>query len=197
MATSLLASGRIMIPYTVSGKTHKVHCYVRGLTAVGGTFNINSRALDANDLVWTDVAQRLWVDFAAFLPSGSAGGTAQLQKLVGNLWQIQAAVALTGGAAAGTLVPGSQITITLRDRNFKHVKFVLVDVNEVVPQKLANQTAGGTTFDGFLSAMCVGTSNVNDPFNWLVGRGNQYLADAAFVSTTVDINRRAKRARGY
>lgn len=198
MSTGLLATGRITIPYTVSSLTHKFRVYVRGLTATGGTFNINSRATDANDTVWTDAAHDLAQSFSWLMPTGWSMADAILEKLVGGIWLVQATATLTiTDHASGSAGLGWQDTFVARDINFKKVKFVILDLNQSTLLHTVNLAGlGGSGAASFSKEFTSSKTLTNAPYNWVVGRGNQYLNTASFVGYTRTTNRRIRRRRG-
>lgn len=195
MATSLSATGRITIAYVYSGFTHKCRGFVRGLAPVGGSYNINSRTLDANDIVWTDAASALAGAMSNILTTSHTYAGATLEQWDGTVWVPRAVSSPTPGLSAGTVYPATQVTVVLRDLNLKKVKIVVMETNEISPQHFVAGTAGDTNFDNFLAPFLSSTATAA-PFNWLVGRGNQYLNVAPFVGATVTLNRKLRRRRG-
>lgn len=196
MSTPLSATGRITCPYVVSGKTHKAHFYCRGIAPVGGSFNINSRTLDANDIVWTDAAER--ATFVTMVCAGTAvtPGDQILEKLIGGVWVPQAFHTSAQSATGGTIQLATQLTLYFRDITFKKVKCVLMETIQVVPYHSIDPLAGDVNMDALIKAFTVDHLNANDPFVWMVGRSNQYLNTASFVSATTTHNRKMRRARG-
>lgn len=200
MATPLAATGRITIPYTIAGFVHKFRIFVRGLAPVGGSFNHNSRALDENDQVWTDSADALATTLSYVTGAALCFGDAVLEQQSGGIWTALAThtpsyVDHTPGA--GTL--GKQITLVLRDITLKKVKFVVLDAPGPELYHSASQTAIAATeayWGNFVKQFMSIFSVTHAPYNWAVGRGNQYLNTSPLVGFTLTSNRRLRRRRG-
>lgn len=197
MSTPLLATGRMKIPYTATGQNHVMHCYVRGLTLVGSDWMINSRTLDANDTLWTDALERMAVAFEQITSSAVDGGIAELQKLEDGVWITVDTQPFTLADQIGTMVAASQYTLTLRDRNNKHVKVVVMEHTVGTPTHSIAITGPGTQGGLFNAMFGASAANAADPYNWLVGRGNQFLATNPFIAATTTFNRKLRRARGF
>lgn len=196
MSQALLASARIVVPYNVGALPHIHHAYARGLAPVGGSYNINSRALDNNDIVWTAAATQLTNAIASVLPVGSTFGTTLLQQLVDSVWVSIAAVSLTPAVTANAVQYAAQMTMTLQDVAFKKVKVVLLETCQPANQHISSPTGGDATLDTFASYYTGTHGNAADPYNWLVGRGNRFLLSSPFVYVTTDLNDKIRRARG-
>lgn len=196
MSTTLSATGRITIPYSYSGINHKARFYCRGIQAVGGSFNINSRTLDANDIVWTDAAQAAAQCVNNYLGIVANIGQAVLEKLIGGLWQAQAYFTVTPIGTTGGQQATSQLTIVLRDRLAHPVKVVFLEGKQVPPQHWATPFGGDADLDNVVHYLVDTTLSANSPFAWMVGRSNQYLNDTPFVGATVSLNRKLRRRRG-
>lgn len=197
MSTPLVATWRMTAPYQSQARQHTAHCYVRGAQLQGADYYINSRTADANDTLWTNAADRFCNALAFELPTGASFGTVLLQHIESGVWITKATHTPSITAASGTAVPASQITMTLRTNQNHHLRVVVEDTEEAAPQRTENPNGGGASMDSFTGAFLSIAGNGNDPFNWIVGRDNAYLAAAPFVSISADINRKVKRAAGY
>lgn len=197
MATALSATARIVIPYTINGKTHKVRLYARGLTLVGGVYQINSRTADANDQVWTDCADAVAALMSNVFTTDASFGTASIQELTAGVWVDRAFHATANGGLAGTYYPTTELTVVLRDINLKKVKVVLLETKEISPQHSEDATAGDANMDLWVKGFLPTHTGAHDPYVWMVGRGNQYLNTTPFVGFTVCQNKKLRRTRGY
>jgi hypothetical protein len=196
MSTALSATGKIVIPYTYSGISHKMSMYCKNPTLVGGTYNINSRTLDANDIVWTDAAQQLAQMLVQFTANASGVGQAVLQHWESGLWIPKAYYTVTPtGQTSGQQIC-TELTYVLRDKLNHPVKVVMLEGVEVPPQHWVNPLAGSAVLDSISHMLMDTTINANSPFAWAVGRGNQYLADTPIVGITLSFNRKLRRRRG-
>lgn len=196
MATALAATARIVTNYEVSGILHTHHAYIRGLTLVGGVWMHNSRALDNNDQVWTDSAQAIASTIGAVMVSAVVFGTSILQKLISGVWQPEDVSTPTVSPSGGALAPASQITVTLRDKLFHKVKITVMEANQLPPQHWIDPLGGAANLDTFIAQFLPTFTVSNAPYGWLVGRGNQYLADNPFVAATLTYNKKMRRRRG-
>lgn len=197
MATALSATGRITLSYTITGKTHKAHFYVRGLTAVGSTWNINSRTLDANDIDWTSACDKLVEALSNWMASGQTWNDAVLEQLSGLVWLPRATHTPSfTNHGSSTAALGWGCSLVLRDINFKKIKVLILEGNQGT---LSHQSAYANLAGGNLAAVKEFTANKTlnpAPYDWMVGRGNQYINTTPFVGTTVSPNRKLRRARG-
>lgn len=192
MSTALVASWRVNLPYTVQGKLHRVRQYVRIATTTP-TFTLRHRD-GATTLLWSTMATQLASRLSNILPTGAAWGTANLENLVGTLWQLNdtAAIAAT---PAGTWDTCSELTAVLRDTTFKKIRLTMLDTNLTPPQHYAALGAVAD-IDNALGGFITGASNVNDPFYYVVGRSNNYLHASPISGITVTLNAKLRRARG-
>jgi hypothetical protein len=196
MSTALLATGRITQPYTIGGVTHKARAYVRGLTLGGGIWRVNSRTLDENDIVWSDAANQFANNIGNLCDASTVFGAALLEQIVDGVWVTQDVFTVTVTTKTGTYKPATQVTMVLRDINFKKVKVVVMEGTEAAPQHINGPTDGGTQMDLFTHEFGSTHTNANASYVWMVGRGNQYLATSPFVGLTVTLNRKIRRRRG-
>lgn len=197
MSQPLVAIGRILVPYTVGGKTHTFHAYVKNPTNVGGNWVINSRVSDANDTNWGDAADRLALAIGKILPSTATWATCEFQVRTLVVWETKATRTLIAAVSASAAVLAVQTTMTLRDSDFKKVRAIVLEANQSVPLHIHGPAEGGADMDAFVSPFVVGTGNAADPFNWMVSRGERYLSVGPFVSVVCAYNRKLRRARGY
>lgn len=195
MTPPLAATGRIEVLYTVGGLVHKAHAFVRNPQLVGTDWKINSRLLDENDTLWSDAAQTYVDALTRCGISTESVGQVTLQKMIGGVWVAQAAMTPTFSASGNAYVPGSQITLTLRDKLFYRFKVQFMERAEVVPQLVKSATGGDAAMDNLVALFGSATTYPN-PFHWIVSMHNQFLVDSPFVSCSVKFNRKLLRARG-
>lgn len=196
MSTPLSATGRILVPYTIDGFSHVAHAYVKNPQLVGAVYNVNSRATDANDLLWENAAQGFVDALGAIGPTGMSFGTCILQKLISTLWTPLATYSPGFSVTGGTSRPGSQVTLTLRDVNFKKVKVIFLDSIELPPQKVITPTGGDAGMDALVGSFLSTGAATYAPYKWIVGRGNAYLNTSPFVKVSVRYNETILRAHG-
>lgn len=198
MATPLSATGRISIPYTVAGKLHYQRVFVRGITPVGATYNINSRTLDANDIDWQDAAEALVTAAATYLGGTSViMGEAILEQFSDPVWEPLQYHDVSGiSLHAGTYEPAHQVTLVLRDKAFKKVKVVLAE--DLVTQlfHFTSEGAAQNLVPDWVKEFTQNNTLTTAPYIWMVGRSDQYLADNPLVGCTGTYNRKFRRARG-
>jgi len=198
MATTLAALGRITISYQVDTVfTHKLRAYVRNPQLVGSAWLINSRTTDANDTPWETAANGLAETLSYLLGTGATFGAALLETRSGSVWQPRSTVAITAtNHASGTLWPASQFTLVLRDNVFRKVKVVVLDANYGSLAHSTDPLAGPAVSDNFNTQFTASASVTGNPYAWMVGRGNAFLAVSPIVSWTSATNRKMRRARG-
>ena len=196
MAQELLATARIVFPIETSSNIHKIVAYVRGLTPVGGSWNVNTRTLDENDLPWDDAAQGFWDAYSYLLATAVVAPTAQLEEIDNGVWIPLANAALTGGNDSGDIVQASQLTATFRDTAFKKMKVVFLEGSFVPPFASSIVTAFGGGVTNGLKQWTSSHTVTNPPYTWQVSRGNRYLATSPFVRGVATYNRRLRRDRG-
>lgn len=198
MATTLSATGRITMNVTVTGFLHKLRVYARNPQAVGGSFNINSRALDNNDIVWTDALNDLCTCTSWILGTGHTMGDGVLEHYSGGVWSVYAtATPVYTNHASAVPSLGWQATYVLRDLLFRKVKVELIEGAAGTLTHYASLAAmGASNTANFAKEFTASKTLTNAPYNWMVGRGNQYLNTAPFVGFTFTTNRRVRRRRG-
>lgn len=198
MSTPLSATGRIILPYTVGTLTHKFRVFVRNPQVSGSTFNINTRATDSNDLDWEDAADALYEVFTNLMASGFNIGDAVLEKFVGGVWIVQAVHAVSGtNNAGGTVGEAWQQTLVLRDLQFHKLKLVVLGGNAITLRHYPSLSAMTTTAAALFTKEFTPTNTLtNAPYNWVVGRGNQYIAPSGVVGMTFAPNRKLRRRLG-
>lgn len=197
MPTTLAALGRIVVQYQTGGVNHRHVAYVRNPQTGGSTYKINTRASDANDLDWEDASDGLTNIIANAIATGAVFGSSLLQERSGTIWNTVSTHTISDTPSGGSYIAGSQIVVSLRDTAFRRVKVVLEDSAEAAPQRSISPTGGDSHMDNLISGYLSTHSNPNDPFAWIVGRANAYLNLGPFISFSVDINRKVKRAHGY
>lgn len=198
MSTALSATGRITVPVIVSNFTHKVRVFVRNPQAVGGSFNINSRATDANDQVWTDALNDFVTTISWMFGGGATFADAILEHQTGGIYTTLAtATPSFVSHVSGTPSLGWQTTWVFRDLLNKQVKLEFL---EGYLQTLTHVGAVGAFGAGaplsFLTEFLPTHTLTHAPYVWMVSRGNQYLNTAPFVGLTVSTNKRIRRRRG-
>lgn len=198
MSTPLSATGRIVIPYTVSNLLHQAHFYVRNPTLVGSVYQINSRATDANDTLWTDAADGLVESMSYLLPATvTAFSDAVLQIISGTIWNPVSTFTPTATLhLSGSYHPGEQGTLVLRDVNFKKVKVVMMEGNQTIPWHWVDLASMTTEAANFAKQFTSSYTVSHAPYLWMVGRGDQYLRTSSLVGFTIALNRKIRRARG-
>lgn len=196
MAQPLLAQGRIVLPYLYSGFQHVSHFYVRNPQNVGATYNINSRALDENDLDWKDAAQSLWLAFSYMLDDAVSAPIMKLETFDGVAWNLVDTVAATGGNGSGTGQFGNTWVAVFRDVAFKKMKIVVAESPSPVPGHYTSISGAPSLFINGLTEWTEDGITAHPPFEWNVSRGDRYLKTSPFVSVTGNLNRKIRRARG-
>lgn len=188
--------GRIVVPYTVDGLTHKVRFYARNPQAVGGSFNVNSRALDNNDIVWTAALARVTLAMSNIMPSGAVWGSAFLEKFDGSVWNALAFSTPTDAMTGSGYQKATQLTMVLRDTAGKKLKVVWLEMTKVAPVHFTSPTGGDVDMDALIAPFVAGGGNASDPYNWQVSHRNLYVNTSPFVGMTITLNRKVRRRRG-
>lgn len=198
MSVPLTSTHRIRLEYTVAGKLHNIRHYVRGATLTGGNYNINSRTLDENDVLWEDAALGLANSVIYAFSTDITIGTAYLEARTGTLWNVVAVATVSPEAnASGTSAfVGWQQTLVLRDKTFKKVKVIILEGNYGTLKHSVSLSGIPTAQQSFAKQYTSSFTVTHPPFEWMVSRGNQYLDDASFVGYTNTSNRRVRRSRG-
>lgn len=192
-----VAVGRITLPYVINGLTHLMHCWVRNPQDVGGTWMINTRTTDSNDMVWTSGVDALIDTLEHILPTDATIGTALLQTRSGGVFTTVASyVGTLGVVSGGTRVEATQFTMTLRDNLFNRMKVVLLELGLNIPYKLSNPTAGAANVDAYIAEYTENKTLGAAPYVWQVSGWNQYIRPGGFVSATGTDNDKLRRARG-
>lgn len=197
MAQDLIATGRIVQPYTVDGQPHRFVAYVRNIQFSGGNYFINSRTLDDNDTDWEDAAEGLF-QALSYLMSGTltSNADAGLEEKVDEQWNPLAFYTPVTSNAAGSYKVATQSTVVLRDTAFKKMKIIQMETTEAAPQHFTQIAGGDTAYDNYIKQWTSGATVPTPPFSWQVSRGNRYINTAPFVGATVALNRKIRRARG-
>lgn len=192
----LVATARMQMPLIISSISHVFSVYVRGLTPVSTSWNINTRTLDANDLDWKAAAQGWWDAFSYMLDDAVGAPTIKLEELQSGVWVQLDDVAVTGGNGSGTTNPASQFTFTLRDKEFKPDKVVWLDAVCTPPGRANAITDWTTNISNALKQYTSAHTVTNPPFSWQASRANQFLHDAPVVGMVATFNRKLRRRRG-
>ncbi len=198
MSTPLSAGGRITLPYTIANLQHKLRVFVRNPTAVGGSFNINSRSVDANDIVWTDALNDLATAVSYLMGTGFSFGDGVLEKQTGGIYTALAtATPSYTDHSSGTAYYAWQATFVLRDVLLKKVKIVHLEGDLGAHAHSASRAAiPQAGYISFIKEFMSDHVLTNAPYVWVVGKGNQYLNTSPFVGFTNAGNRRVRRRRG-
>lgn len=196
MAEPLVAEGRIVFAYTVDGLTHEIRAYVRNPQESGGTWFINSRTLDENDLDWEDAADGLFASASYPIGDDVTFPDMELQIRDGVVWNLVATHTGASSNTSGAHKPGAQCTLVLRDTAFKKVKVVVEEPNTASPYHFLSVAAATGILDDFSKQYTPSATVTNAPYHWQVSRGNRYLNTSSFVGLTGSLNRRVRRRRG-
>jgi hypothetical protein len=196
--TELFVTGmaRITMPYTVDGFNHKCRLYGRNVQPVSGSFNINSRATDANDQVWTDAAAGMEYAVSALLPSAATYSPFLLEKWDGSVWEPLANTTIAPTNVTGSYVKASQITLTFKDTALEKLKLVVVEGTEALAQKFRSPTGGDSAMDICIAEFLSTHVGTHAPYVWAVSHRDLYLSSSPFVSASVWPNRKIARRRG-
>ena len=198
MSQPLLATGRIVFLYTVQGIQHHSVAYIRGLAQVGSVWQHNSRALDANDQVWTDSVNGFFESMSYLYSSAWTAGAALLQQLSGTVWNPMDTASFTGTnhSASTGWASGLQSTLTLRDTAFKKMRMIAMEANYHGANKSTATNYFGDARDSFIKQWTASYTVTNAPYIWQVSRGNRYMATTPLISYVQAYNRKIRRARG-
>lgn len=196
MAQALVSTARIDLHYTVSTKAHVVRVYVKNLTVAGASWNIDGAPVVGGVIDWSAAAQGLWDSVKPLMPSAATVDGANLMSRSGSVWTPLASYTPTGAVSANAYSPAQQMSLTLRDTGTKFVRFLLLEQTFPLPAHFPSY--GALTGDTLTMAkqFTVQRTVTNAPFEWLVSRGERFLADFSFVALTTDLNDKLRRARG-
>jgi hypothetical protein len=197
MSTPLVSSRRITLTYVVLGLSHKHRHYAVNADS-GGIRQVLHR--DGTTVIsWTDAAQALWDAIRQVLDNTVPAATALLEDRSGTLWLPTASATLSNaGQVSGVVNIASQITTVLRDTTFKKIRSIVLEHDE----GYVGHSATGHTISSAVTSMVSaldGTvvSPAETPFNWIVGRSENYiLSSGAVAGVTLDSNDRIRRSRG-
>lgn len=195
---AIVATGRISIAWTTNGQVHKTRAYVRQATAIGGTWNINSRTTDANDTPWKTAAEGLFQSLSYAMSNESTAQEAVLELRSGTIWtptDVYAPFVTFNGSGASAL-SSTQTTLFLKDALFNKLKVIVLEGNEAAPQHWNTWSGGDAALDNFAKQFLSNYTVTVAPYLWMVSKYNQYLASSAFVGLTVSLNRKVRRRRG-
>ena len=194
MSTPLVPNWRVTIPYTVSGRTHKMRFYTGDAVLDSGTYKIPDRTAVSFD--WSLGLTSVIGNMANIMSGGDSVGQPSLEELVGGIWQTRAVTAAPTFSPTGAPVLSSQMTLVLRDTNFKQIKVVVLDTG-LQPPAHAVSLAGVDTAGAFFVTEFMPThGDAHSPYTWIVGRSGAYLSTAPFIGYTLALNRRIRRVRG-
>lgn len=198
MSTPLSASGRIVVPYTADGLTHRCVAYVRNPQLVGGVYQINSRTTDANDTTFAHAADGMIETMSYLFATTVAFSAAILELLSGIVWTPVATHTFGGTdhTSGTTIVSAIQQTLTLRDVNFKKVRVITMEGRFSGLAKSISTGAFGDARDTYIKQFTPLNTVPYAPYLWQVGRGDQYIQSSGLVSYIQAFNRKIRRARG-
>jgi hypothetical protein len=197
MAQPLIATFRMVITPLVHSFSHKIRVYVDS-TDIVAPFQLINR--DSTTVSFQLAVQGFWdaIRRGYLAATTGAATTAVLEQRIGTAWIPVEFATLTGNGQStetGTEY-GQQTTITLRDATFKKVKVVMLETPEPFNNRgtsVANTNSAGGVAQEFTAAHTV----TNPPFDYVVGRSAQYLANTGtFVAWVSSSNRKVRRARG-
>ncbi len=191
-----VATGRIVIPYTVDGLEHKIQAWVRNPQLVGSDWMINSRSLDENDTHWEDAAETWAFVISYLMDAGSTPGTALLQTRVGGVFTTVSTDTVAFANVTGSRFVAQQTTVTLRDKLFNRFKVQLMEATKLPGRKLTTYSGGDAQEDAFLLEYSVGNATGVSPYKWQVSGWNQFMAADPLVAYVTTLNRKLRRARG-
>ncbi len=198
MSVPLSATGRITLPYTISGNLHKFRVYCRNPQVAGATYNINSRPVDANDMDWHDAVHDLAEAFSWLMPTGWTLGSPFLEHQTGGIWTVlDTFVPTYTNHYSSDPALGWQFTLVFRDVLLKKLKWTAIEGNAAaLVHYPAYSAIVETRYQNFSKEFMSTHTLTNAPYTWVVSRGNQYINTAPFVGLTVTTNKRARRRRG-
>lgn len=195
MSTPLSALGRITWSYSVTGFTHKVRAYCKGIVASGGSFNIDSRT-SPGSIVWSDAAVAFKNAITEMMGTAYAAGQLLLEQRSGSIWTVVAAQGVTSDTRSRTSLLATELTSVFRDTGFHKVKLVVLEGVEAPPAHSDDPNAGSAELDLMHKQFLPTYDDPAAPYLWMVGRSNLFLNTSPFVSYTVTLNRKIRRRRG-
>lgn len=198
MAQAQLVTGRIVLKYTVAGHLHRAVANVRNPQLVGSVWQINSRTLDANDMVWSDAANGFYESISYLTPAGTTWSAAEFWQKVANAWVLRSTFTLTStDHSSGTSYPAGQHTLTLRDVQFHQLKVIVLDSSAGdIPKKYLAISAMPTQVQNFAKQFTSAPTVGGAPYIWQVSDSDQYINTSALVGLVTTYNRKIRRAYG-
>lgn len=196
MSGPTLGIGRISIPYTVNSLTHVLRMYVSNPTLSGADWVVDLHPSIGGTSVWTTAAQGLADAFSYIQDGGAAPGTALLEEYASTGWLPRDTASVTLTNKTGTAVLTSQCTLTLRATDYTRPKIVVMEGTLAAPQKITSPTGGSAAADSFIDPFLGSSSVVGRPWAFMTTMHGAFLLSASFVSATVTLNRKLRRARG-
>lgn len=196
MTPPIVATFRILQPYVVSSRAHVAHFYVKDATEVLGSWTLLHRTSGADRIPLADAVNAIADAWEANLPSGSTMGIAQLQERSGGVWNTVAQATPTYTPSGTGAIPAGQLTMTVKDTEFYNFKIQYMESVQPYPQQLSDPAAGNAAMDSFVTRFTnPGTPSIY-PFDFVVSRYNNFMADEPFVSVSVFLNRKVARRIG-
>lgn len=196
MPTPITGQGRISIPYTVTGLVHTAQYYVAAPTLAAGVYSIPLRPSVGGAATFAVCADALAANMSITLEIGTTAGDAVLSIFDGTLWNPVASEVVGLTQLVGTATLASQLTVTLRDEQFHHIKPTVMECNQPTPNHFESATGGSPSLDGFIQEFTQNFTFPTPPFYFVQSIWGQYIRVSPFVATTITYNRKLRKARG-
>jgi hypothetical protein len=195
MSTALVPTWRITVPYTATGRQHKLRMYIPTCTPAGASYTFTDRLAATVD--WGDAVEGLATNLQNVMSTGTTLGDALLEELVAGIWLPRGNhTILAAFAPSAAPVLSSQWTLVLRDTNFKKMKVILLDVRVVPPAHATSVATCDAQSQFLVKNFTPAATAANPPYNWMIGRSGAFINTAPFVGLTLALNRKIRRARG-
>lgn len=196
MSQTLISTARMQLSYTIAGLQHKLNLYVKNATPSGGTYDIDVRPSVGGVITFDHAADGIADVLEELMPSGATLDSVALQLLTGSIWNSVYFANPSMTPSANTYVKAQQVTLVLRDTSFFKVKVITLEQTFPLPVHYSSYAAlGGDTLN-YVKEFTGNNTVTYPPFNWVVSRGERFLADGPFVGLTTDLNDKVRRARG-
>lgn len=203
MATPLTAVNRIDFVYVIDGLTHH---NVRYCDWDGSTSSPTLARNGGGSAITLQDAADAWANALAQVLAVGDAQTASytLQEYSSGAW-LDRVFGTTDIDSDWTnpRIPASQITLVLRDTDFKFIRMQVFESAQPMPyhfSALGSNTGPLHTFSSRLWNMCYNFDSAGEAglncWDWVKSRGNNFLATTAFVGVTGDFNDKVRRARG-
>lgn len=196
MATPLSATGRVTVPYTENGKTHKLRVYCSIANPTGpAPYLLDFRDATSGD--WQVKVASLQAKLAATMAAGASFGNPLLEYRTGILWSLlDSFPSATYTFPSDAYNPAVQVTAVLRDTLNKKTRFEMMEGRYAAPFHSIGSVGAPTAWANLASALSSAGGDPDDPYMWIKSRGDNYLASASVVGITGTLNKKLRRARG-